>query len=52
MVQTRYGSLTILGHSLRNKIPIVRNFTVPPETYTAIMYSPMLENLSLLYEVG
>ena len=25
MVQTRYGSLGILGHSLRNKIPIVGN---------------------------
>jgi len=25
MVQTRYGSLGILGYSLRNKIPIVGN---------------------------
>jgi len=25
MVRTRYGSLGILGHSLRNKIPIVGN---------------------------
>jgi hypothetical protein len=25
MVQTRYGSLGILGHTLRNKIPIVGN---------------------------
>ncbi len=25
MVQARYGSLGILGHSLRNKIPIVGN---------------------------
>jgi len=25
MVQTRYGSLGISGHSLRNKIPIVGN---------------------------
>jgi hypothetical protein len=23
LVKTRYGSLSILGHSLRNKIPIV-----------------------------
>ena len=26
MVRTRYGSLGILGHSLRNKIPIVSNY--------------------------
>jgi hypothetical protein len=25
MVRTRYGSLGILGHSLRNEIPIVSN---------------------------
>ncbi len=25
MVQARYGSLGILGHSLRNKIPLVGN---------------------------
>ena len=25
MLKTRYGSLGILGHSLRNKIPIVGN---------------------------
>ena len=25
MMRTRYGSLGILGHSLRNKIPIVGN---------------------------
>jgi hypothetical protein len=25
MLQTRYGSLGILGHNLRNKIPIVGN---------------------------
>jgi hypothetical protein len=25
MLETRYGSLGILGHSLRNKIPIVGN---------------------------
>ena len=26
MMRTRYGSLGILGHSLRNKIPIVSNY--------------------------